>query len=465
MTPVFFDILAVVKGQKRGGMMDLFRLELQAVKEAAAKMGSRPRLVSGGGDGTASFALFIVFKALQANPDRADEGLADTGNGFIWTNDEMETYFPALAQLPLGSANDLGNILGWGQKYPGDASGPQGIPIPCRGGPNSASGALHRWFSAVIDPKTRISNFDCWGMMPEGDSDSCDFKICELATHKNGNLVAKVDGKGQLAMQPAGLPVPFLICLYFGLGLFGYVVSRFQLNRHETPIANRLEYVKQFRKVILGSSPPQLQRRNEGLRVDCDGKRKFPTKDDKDARNYREVGFLNINWMGHGLHGSSDGACCRCAIPDPVRFDDGQMDFFVVKGVRTFVQNPGTVLRTSKQSDMHVTYTAPQGKGIFFQYDGEARFAFHPDGKPFSFHIRRVIKMPVVIGPFVNQRLTGKLSDGPVKFEFCGDTPGQVDQVRKRIFKFLKAPDAPDGLASELLATKEELAKAGFPLA
>lgn len=67
----------------------------------------------------------------------------DSGNGFIWSDEEMAEQwhpgsrrrgfaeklrrvkfghlifelrsFPAIAQMPLGSANDFGNILGWGQ--------------------------------------------------------------------------------------------------------------------------------------------------------------------------------------------------------------------------------------------------------------------------------------------------------------------------------------------------------------
>ena len=30
------------------------------------------------------------------------QGLQDTGNGFIWTDQEMADFFPALAQMPLG---------------------------------------------------------------------------------------------------------------------------------------------------------------------------------------------------------------------------------------------------------------------------------------------------------------------------------------------------------------------------
>ena len=118
----------------------------------------RPRLVSGGGDGTASFAVFIVFLALKADSDRPD--LQDAGSGFIWTDEELQNYFPALAQMPLGSANDFAHTLGWGQKYPGD---PGGNPFQTR---TAALHALQRWILAVIDPASRVANFDLFGIMP-----------------------------------------------------------------------------------------------------------------------------------------------------------------------------------------------------------------------------------------------------------------------------------------------------------
>lgn len=49
-----------------------------AVQAEALEMKTRPRLISGGGDGTGSFALHMVFKALQAAtahfPLRQDDG-------------------------------------------------------------------------------------------------------------------------------------------------------------------------------------------------------------------------------------------------------------------------------------------------------------------------------------------------------------------------------------------------------
>merc|ERR1712232_101346 len=123
-------------------------------------MNTRPRIISGGGDGTASFCMFIVFLALKADPEREDDGLQDTGNGFTWTDTELRDFFPALAQMPLGSANDFGHILGWGRMYPGD---PTGTYCASRAW---ALKQLHRWIAALISPQSVVVNFDVWGIMP-----------------------------------------------------------------------------------------------------------------------------------------------------------------------------------------------------------------------------------------------------------------------------------------------------------
>ena len=56
---------------------------------------------------------------LYANLLRVDQlfpaqGLQDTGNGFIWSDEELSESFPALAQMPLGAAklNHGFNTLG-----------------------------------------------------------------------------------------------------------------------------------------------------------------------------------------------------------------------------------------------------------------------------------------------------------------------------------------------------------------
>lgn len=85
-----FNILEVVRNRRRGGPLDVFRIELCRAKDEAKTLATRPRLISGGGDGTGSFALFVLFLALKADPARESDGLADTGNGFIWTDEDSE---------------------------------------------------------------------------------------------------------------------------------------------------------------------------------------------------------------------------------------------------------------------------------------------------------------------------------------------------------------------------------------
>lgn len=81
-------LLLLPKDQRRGGLLDLFRIELCQARDQAKAMGRRPRIISGGGDGTASFTIFMIFAALRADDTRADEGLRDSGNGFIWSDED-----------------------------------------------------------------------------------------------------------------------------------------------------------------------------------------------------------------------------------------------------------------------------------------------------------------------------------------------------------------------------------------
>lgn len=46
-------------------------------------------------------AVHLVF-AMLGPATVSIQGLQDTGNGFIWTDQEMADFFPALAQMPLG---------------------------------------------------------------------------------------------------------------------------------------------------------------------------------------------------------------------------------------------------------------------------------------------------------------------------------------------------------------------------
>lgn len=449
----FFNIINVIKSQKRGGLMDVFRIELNKAKDEALKKNTRPRVISAGGDGTATFAMFVIFKTLQADESRADDGLSDTGNGFIWTDEELAASFPALAQMPLGSANDCGNILGWGQVYPGDGQ--------CLG-PAGRAAKLTRWIEALLSPSSLVVPFDMWGIMPAPGSNETNFKICELTGNRGVSPRVKKDGKMQLSMKTTGNPVPFFISLYFSVGFFGYVVARFQLNRHNTPFQNTLEYIRQGASVIVAErTPPQMKTQLEGISIDAGGAPYFPPRRDRGnkASKYREVGFYNVNWQAHKFHGYDRAGCLTRMNPfnkrQPVKFQDGLLDLQRQK-LLTLAKNPGFKMQTDKRSDFHLKYDGGEGKGIFFQYDGEARFAFRPDGGPFDIFIRQVMTIPVVIGPWVNNSLTGEL-DTNARFEFFGSTPQEKEEVKSRLQKNLNG-----SLEAEMCATKAELQAANL---
>lgn len=426
-------------------------------------MGTRPRVISGGGDGTGSFAMFIVFLALRADDTRKVEGLEDKGNGFIWSDAELAESFPAIAQMPLGSANDFGNILGWGQKYPGDVACPCG---PC-GGRETAFSNLKRWLMAVMNPKSRVVNFDVWGLMPPKGQDSCNFKLAELTGRRGRNPNAKVDGQRQVRLKQAGKPVPFFICLYFSAGLGAYMTSRFQINRRKTPLRNRAEYVRQLLGIVTEPTPPQLSLRLTGITIDCEEEAYFPPRRNlpNQGRKYREVGFYNINWQAHGLHGAdraSVGSRMCCSSRSPVKFNDGKIDMFRWK-FASFFKNPGTTMQTDKKEDMLLNFSTEQqkGKGVFFQWDGEARYAFNPDGEDFQIYIRKVLNVPVVIGPWVDERLTGDLNNGQaVEFSFFGKDAEEKQAVSRRVLQLVSG-----GLDTELIASVEEILGAGLRMA
>jgi len=394
----------------------------------------------------------MILLALQADNERADEGLADSGNGFIWTDQEMQEFFPALVQLPLGTANDFGNILGWGRHYPGGKSNNVGCG-------STPAHQLQFWFESALDRQACVTSFDLWGILPTKDSESCDFKVCELVGPRGWNPKQSLEEgqKQQLVMKEANMPVPFFVCLYFSVGLFGYVVSRFQLNRHGSPLVNKAEYARQVCSIVTESRPPQLRRNIDAVNIECEGKHYFPPRrhQGNTGSRYREVGFYNINWQGGMFHGANRSSLRHRVVSkrQPVTFNDGLLDMYRFR-FSSIVKNPGLRMQTDKKKDMlmHFASSGEPGNGIFFQYDGEARFAFSPTGQDFSIYIRQVMTIPVVMGPFHNRKLTGDAEKKKDSFEFCGETAADVDAVKKRITLLLNG-----SLGSELNATKEEL--------
>jgi len=85
-------------------MLDQVKAETQAKMASQPGKQLRPRLICGGGDGTASFAIWCIFRALRGADGR-----------LRWTDQELQAFFPAFVQLPLGTGNDFAGMMGWGR--------------------------------------------------------------------------------------------------------------------------------------------------------------------------------------------------------------------------------------------------------------------------------------------------------------------------------------------------------------
>merc|ERR1712003_199752 len=111
---------------------------------------------------------------------------------------------------------------------------------------------------------------------------------------------------------------------------------------------------------------------------------------------------------------------------------------------------------------MHLTFDgATEAKGMFFQWDGEARFAFSPEGKQINIFIRKILNIPVVLGPFGSQGLLSGIDrDRKTTFAFSGDTVEDRESVRCRLLNQLRG-----ALDDELNATEQEISAAGFKVA
>jgi len=405
--------------------------------------------------------MFILFLALHADDSRADDGLKDSGNGFIMSDEELSESFPALAQLPLGTANDFAHTLGWGRKFPGDAERSSRIGSKARAA--AAHRALTSWFQAVISPTTRLANFDVWGVMPPAGSEIVDFKLAELGGRQGHDPRVVVDGQKQLQFKPARHPVPLFVCLYYSAGFAAYMTARFQLNRRSSPLFNTMEYARQAAGILSEKLPPQLNVGLEGVQVSTSGERYFPPRsaDGSGGAKYREVGFLNINWQAGMAHGADRAPFCGrlCATREPAKFNDGKVDMFRLK-LRSMLKNPGPRYQTDKrQGPVSMRFEGGRGKGIFLQWDGEARFAMSTTGEAFSIDIRKIVSIPVVIGPGYDARVTGDPDDGrEVCFGFVGETPEDRAAVRRRICRCVRGE-----LDAEMNATEEEMHGAGLP--
>lgn len=452
-----FDIVEVFKGsfKKEAGYGEHFINFRAMLNEAKAKATEkndpkfRPRLFCGGGDGTASFALTIFFRSVSPDPDG---GLPDTGNGFNWSDDDMKKYFPALIQMPLGTGNDLGRALGWGAKYPG---------YGCCGGAGSRGKRLQNWMDQALRVTTPVVNFDVFGFMPPPGEETMQVKVCQL------DVVKKVNGKKHCVMREADKVAPFLIFLYCSFGFIAQVVSRFENHRTKSQLMNKVQMSIKTAEIILGFRPKELKSGMDGMSVynlpgEANEKngtdRYFPPRDGRHRRSYYDVGLMNANsFVGGQLHGADRAGCmtrwCKCgagrSYVDPT---DGKADFFRERLARTICKT-GSLLQTDKKIGGSFKYDAAPGQGQFFQFDGEGRFAFSPDGAEWRIDIKHALVVPMVVSPKF------KKTAAEVKFEFCGDTPEEVARVKNRVCKW-----ASGGLVSELNATPEEIMRATFPM-
>uniref|UniRef100_A0A7S2ILJ2 Uncharacterized protein n=1 Tax=Zooxanthella nutricula TaxID=1333877 RepID=A0A7S2ILJ2_9DINO len=210
------------------------------------------------------------------------------------------------------------------------------------------------------------------------------------------------------------------------------------------------------------STPSQLSAGLSDLTVACGGEAYFPPRSEvgNPGAKYQDVGFLNINWQGGMAHGADRGptfAPCGDAR-EPAKFNDGKVDMYRMKYTSP-LRMGGMTRKTDKQEGpMSVSYSGGRGKGVFFQWDGEARFAFSPTGEPFSIDVRKILNLPVVLGPGYDAKVTGAPDNGdPVRFGFEGATAGERSETRHRILRCVRGE-----LDRELNATREEMAAAGL---
>lgn len=368
--PWFFNIVHVAT---RPAALAAFRRSLEAVKAEALAKGVRPRLISGGGDGTASFAIWVTFKALRAEDE---EPAADPAQKqfWRWSDEELRDSFPALVQMPLGTGNDLAGVLGWGRAI---------TPLTDRG-------HARDWLANAFSLSRIVVPFDVWGLHTLGTSG---LKVCNLA-----GLDKKHSDRPRF--QCSGPSVPFLCLLYFSMGYEAFIASQVELNRQDSRLKNFLEYGKAIPATMLGS-----MRRNidlSGMRITVPPAPEKGKKDGKDkpqqyfppeargstGSEYATVGCMNINSIGGGLWSATDAA----------KFGDGLIDLFRQRSYFGNVLRRGRTYDTEKHSlaTFHLPAELP---GVHMQFDGEARFLFHPEQEAASFDLCRVMQLPAVLGP------------------------------------------------------------------
>lgn len=477
----FFNVTDVLREERqRGGLLDLFRAELNVAKEEAQQMGARPRVIVAGDDDVASMGLAVILKALRADETRISDGLRDAGNGFIWSDEELAHCFPALAPMPLGLSSDFAANLGWGRRAPGTRR----FALGCFARKRGRRQALLHWLEHCMNPATQVGNFDLWGIMPPSGDLRCDFKWCELDGRRGRTPKAKVGGKKQLQLKPPSSPAPLGIFLYASAGFSGYLGARTRLNSSAYSVRRRFEGLRQAVGVLLEQTPPQLRIRTDGVSVECHqgisrhdreadhskAKPYFPPRPGRKSRKpkgyrFREVGFHNVAWQGHFRYGADRAGllrrlcCCGVQPRRPIRFNDGLLDMYRMR-MKSFFKNPGRKMQTDKQRDMLLTFTSDKAQGLFVQFDSEFRFLFSPTGGTCHLFIRKIMNIPVVAGPSFREKSSGAMRNGEqVRFEFHGDTPEDKARAGARVLAFLRGE-----VDAELNASTQDIVAAGLPI-
>merc|ERR1719506_1425450 len=234
---------------------------------------------------------------------------------------------------------------------------------------------------------------------------------------------------------------------------------------------NKLVMTKATAEIILGFRAKQLRSGMDGFSLsnlpgaplEKNGTDKyFPPRTTRKASSYKDVGFMNVDsFVGGNLHGRDRSTFCNrwfsCGSGrKPVNPTDGKADFFRERLGPT-VAKTGNKLLVDKKDGAVARFAPAPGQGIFFQWDGEGRFAFHPDGEEWRMDIKHVLKVPMVVaGKFF--RKNPSLEGREAKFEIPG-TPEEQGKVKARLLKWISG-----GLVAELNATSEEIKKADLPL-
>jgi len=253
-----------------------------------------------------------------------------------------------------------------------------------------------------------------------------------------------------------GPSVPFLLLLYLGLGVDGLFTALVELGRTNSRIENFIQYAKVIPKSVFGAQRRCSSLRGVSVEVpheEVEGATRMyfpPPHKETDGVEFSSLGFMNINSYGGGSISANDRA----------RFADGRGDFFRQKKFVKNMLRRGLRFRTEKHeyANVHVPGDLP---GLFFQYDGEARYMFNPKkARGLDFTIRRAMQIPVVLGPEASDEVQCDSDEEEEEaersgreFRLLGDIR-EVNAFHKRVVRW-----ATGQVAKDMNATPRDLEK------